>query len=283
MIRRHRQWQMLMKHKLADTYTTFDLMGDLTFGKPFGCLDQGAATDWSTAIINVFISGAWEQAIRRVAGVGTWLSLKLTKLLVPKKAARWRQLHLMKSRETTVARLADGALRNHPDVIHQILKNKESRNSLTDTEIIINMVLFISAGGETTAGTLTAWTYFYCTQPAARRRLIQEVRESGLFRSEADITWQNVGPDKLPYLDATINEALRLFSPAAASQQRIVPKGGAVVDGNYLPEGVCVGIPPYGCTRLPCNFKDPDEFHPERWMSDPKYVDDKLDASQPFR
>lgn len=274
---------MLTKYKSQDTFTTFDLMGDLTFGKPFGCLDQGAATDWSTAIMNVFISGAWEQAIRRIAGVGNWLSLRLTQLLVPKEAARWRQLHFLKSRETTVARLADGALRSHPDVIYQIIKNKESRNSLTDTEIIINMVLFISAGSETTAGTLTAWTYFYCTQAKARRRLIQEVRESDLFKSEADIIWDNVGPDKLPYLDATINEALRLFSPAAASQQRIVPKGGAMVDGNYLPEGVCVAIPPYGCTRLPCNFKDPDEFHPERWLSDPKYADDRLDASQPFR
>ncbi|KAJ4386001.1 hypothetical protein N0V93_008892 [Gnomoniopsis smithogilvyi] len=283
---RLRRWNYIEKRswnsRVSDTYTTFDLMGDLTFGKPFGCLDQGSASDWSMAIINVFISGAWEQAIRRIAGVDTWLQKKLTKLLVPKEAAKWRLLHFSKSKETTLARLKDGAMRDHPDVIHQILKNKESRNNLTDTEILLNMVLFISAGSETTAGTLAAWTYFCSTHPEIWQRLVQEVRECGLFKSEDDIIWENLGPEKLPFLDATINEALRLFSPAAASQQRIVPPGGATIDGHYIPEGVCVATPPYGCTRLASNFKDPNDFHPERWMSDPNYADDKLDASQPF-
>ena len=31
------------------------------------------------------------------------------------------------------------------------------------------------------------------------------------------------------------------------------------------------------------NFKDPFEFRPERWMQDPEFADDNLDAVQPFQ
>lgn len=30
------------------------------------------------------------------------------------------------------------------------------------------------------------------------------------------------------------------------------------------------------------NFKHPYEFHPERWLHDPEYEDDHLDAMEPF-
>lgn len=62
------------------------MIGDLSFGEPFGCLDQGSATDWSLSIVNVLISATWDQAIRKVAGVDTWLRNVLVKfLLYPRK------------------------------------------------------------------------------------------------------------------------------------------------------------------------------------------------------
>jgi cytochrome P450 len=67
-----------------DTYTTFDIIGDLAFGEPFGCLDQRGQTDWSRAVSQVFASGAWEQAIRCVTGVDNWAERTLKKLLVPR-------------------------------------------------------------------------------------------------------------------------------------------------------------------------------------------------------
>ena len=132
------------------------------------------------------------------------------KLLVPPKAAEWRTIHLSNSRDKTIQRLKDGA-RDHPDFISQILKNSDSKKALTETEIELNMALFISAGTDTTATTLTGWTYFVCTHPEVYERVVREVRDA--FEGDEDIKWENVR--KLRYLEATIYEALRLFPPVS--------------------------------------------------------------------
>ena len=260
----------------TDTYIAFDIMGDLCFAEPFGCLDQASATEWSTSVINVFVAATWTQAIRRLSGVGTWLEYLLTKLLIPAKAAAWRKIHLDNSREKTIRRLADRE-RDHADFVYQILNNG-SKNSLSQMEIVLNMALFISAGTDTTATALTGWTYYVCTHPEVYSRLVGEIR--GALASEDDIKWENV--KKLQYLDATIHEALRLFPPSAASQQRIVSQGGATIDGYHVPAGTTVAVSPWGSTRSRLNFHEPDMFRPERWLGDETYANDNLNASLPF-
>lgn len=252
-------------------------MGDLCFAEPFGCLDQASATEWSTSVINVFIAATWTQGIRRLCGVGTWLEYLMNMLLVPAKAAYWRKIHLNNSREKTIHRLANGD-RDHPDFVSQILNN-ESKKSLSQTEIILNMALFISAGTDTTATTLTGWTYFVCTHPDVYSLLVSEIR--GAFVVDDDIKWEKVR--KLQYLEATIYEALRLFPPSAASQQRIVPPGGATIDGYYVPAGKTVAVSPWAATHSRLNFYEPDMFRPERWLGvDEKFSNDHLNASLPF-
>ncbi|PVH84711.1 cytochrome P450 [Cadophora sp. DSE1049] len=260
------------------TYLAFDIMGDLCFSEPFGCLDQASSTEWSTSVINVFIAATWIQGIRRLSGVGTLLETIMMKLLVPPKAAEWRTIHLSNSREKTLQRLKDGA-RDHPDFISQILKNGDSKKALSETEIVLNMALFISAGTDTTATTLTGWTYFVCTHPDVYSRVVGEVRE--VFKGVDDIKWENVR--KLKYLEATIYEALRLFPPSAASQQRIVPSGGATIDSIFVPGGKTVAVSPWASTHSSLNFHSPDSFMPERWLGeDSRFRDDHLDASLPF-
>lgn len=258
------------------TYAAFDIMGELCFAEPFGCLNQASATEWSTSVINVFVAATWTQGIRRLSGVGTWLEYLLIKLFVPTKAAEWRKIHLNNSREKTLRRLANGD-KNHPDFVSQILNNG-LKQPLSQTEIVLNIALFISAGTDTTATTLTGWTYFVCTHADVYSRLIREIR--GAFVSDNEIKWEKVR--KLEYLEATIHEALRLFPPSAASQQRIVPPGGATIDGYYVPAGKTVAVSPWAATRSRLNFKEPDMFRPERWLGDEKFSNDLLNASLPF-
>ncbi|KAF2642486.1 cytochrome P450 [Massarina eburnea CBS 473.64] len=263
------------------TYLAFDVIGELCFAEPFGCLDQASATEWSTSVINVFVAATYTQAIRRISGVGTWLESLMIWLLVPKTAAAWRVLHLENSREKTMHRLADPD-REHTDFIYHILRN-ESKKSLSHTEIVLNIALFISAGTDTTATALTGWTYFICTHKAVYARLVHEVRSA--LKSRENIKWDKV--KNLGYLDATINEALRLFPPSPASQQRVVPRGGATIEGHYLPAETTVAVPPWSSNRSSLNFKDPDEFRPERWLEDDDrdselYANDRLGASLPF-
>ena len=43
---------------------------------------------------------------------------------------------------------------------------------------------------------------------------------------------------QLDYLNRVIREGLRVFPPAADIFPRIIPEGGEVIMGKYLPEGV---------------------------------------------
>ena len=49
--------------------------------------------------------------------------------------------------------------------------------------------------------------------------------------------------DSLSYLNAVIMEALRLVDTISSYQTRVVPKGGCVISGHYLPAGVCMACP----------------------------------------
>ena len=254
------------------------MMGDLCFAEPFGCLDHASATEWSTSVIQLFVGATWTQGIRRLSGVGTWLEFIMTRLLAPSKAMEWRRTHLNNAREKTLRRLADNN-RDHADLIYHILRNNEIKKSLTETEIFLNVAGFISAGTDTTATALTGWTYFVCTHPAVLRRLIHEIRTA--FTKEADIRWEKVR--ELRYLDATLQEAIRLFPPSPASQQRIVPPGGATIDGYYIPGGKTVAVAPWVSTHSNLNFYEPGAFHPERWLGeDVRFSNDHLQASLPF-
>jgi cytochrome P450 len=205
----------------------------------------------------------------------------LVKLVVHAEAARWRATHFENSREKTIRRLADHDP-DHAHLIKHILDHEGSRNSLSQTEIILNMVLFISAGSETTANTLTGWTYFVCRDPAILAKVTDEVRTA--VASPEEIRWETVR--ELPYLNATLEEALRLFSPAPSNQPRVIPPGGAVVAGCRLPEGITVSVAPFAGVLAPENFADAEDFVLERWLSndaaDGRYASDKRAASQPF-
>lgn len=269
----------------TDSYTTFDLMGDIAFGRSFGCLDSNGPTQWSRAIIEIFRSGAWNQAIRRVTGVDTYLEAVAKWLLVPKEAAKWHGLHFSNAKQVVEKRMAEGE-GDHKDLMHFLLREKEARQNLSPVEILLNMTLLISAGSETTAGTLSVWTYFVGADPEIYARVAKEVRDR--FKSSDDIVWDAVGPEDLPYLIATVDETLRLVPASAVNQQRVVPPGGAMICGDLVPAGVTVGVASMTTTRLEENFHRATEFRPERWLKpghpyyDARFANDKHGASQPF-
>lgn len=75
--------------------------------------------------------------------------------------------------------------------------------------------------------------------------------------------------DKLPFLEAVIMEALRVFPPIPMSLPRYVPRAGRTIDGYFVPEGTIVSCQAYSVHRIDEDvFPDPDAFKPERWLSE---------------
>jgi cytochrome P450 len=124
------------------TYTIFDIVGDLVFDEPFGCLDSGKGSEWSKNIVNVGTAAAFEQATRRIAGRDTWLQGVMARWFVPATYRAWRTKHFALSAEKTKRRIADKD-KEHKDFIYYILKNNESKALLSELEIIMNSALFM--------------------------------------------------------------------------------------------------------------------------------------------
>lgn len=64
--------------------------------------------------------------------------------------------------------------------------------------------------------------------------VVGEIRSA--FQPAEDITFRSSAG--LPYLAAVIEESLRMYPPFVTSFARIIPAGGASVDGHFVPEGV---------------------------------------------
>lgn len=71
---------------------------------------------------------------------------------------------------------------------------------------------------------------------------------------------------KLPYLQACIDECLRLVPPIVQLRERLVPPEGDEIDGVYLPGGTAIGFNMEALLRNECFGLQPEEFRPERWL-----------------
>jgi cytochrome P450 len=257
-------------------YTTFDIIGDLAFGEPFGCLRDEQFHDWVSVIFETIKVGALEQATRRLAEAGgpfqQWLVNR-----IPIERRLLRRSHLVRSREKVLRRLHENKDTEHRDFIWYILQ-QQKRHALQEDEIIVNGALFIVAGSETTANLLSGLFARLIWNPSKYDKLVKEIRSS--FSNEKDITSDEVA--KLPYFGACIEEGLRIHPPVPAGLLRTVPQGGAYIDGHWVAEGTSVAVTGWAAAHNAANFKDPDSFIPERWLGDPEYASDNKKGMQPF-
>lgn len=146
----------------------------------------------------------------------------------------------------------------------------EEEEELTFKEIRDEAQVYIVAGSDTTAITLTYLVWAVCRNPAIRDRLVAEVRD----RLPED--YQDHHVQQLPYLQQVIEEALRVYSAVPAALPRVVPPGGATLAGHYLPGGSVVCTQAYSLHRNADIFPDPEKFDPSRWESPSKEMKDSL-------
>ncbi len=134
--------------------------------------------------------------------------------------------------------------------------------ALSDTEVHDQCITNFQAGHETTATGLLWWSRLMAEHPAAAARAAAEVDAvlAGRTPTPADLP-------ALPWLAATLKEALRLHPPIAAILTRRAT-ADIVVGGHRLPRGTLLRITPAVLQRDPRSFPEPDAFRPERFLPD---------------
>lgn len=130
-------------------------------------------------------------------------------------------------------------------------KNGIQNEGLSEYEVAFEAGGFIVAGSGTTAVTLTYLVWAVLRHSAVQKKLETEV--AGLASDYTDSALE-----KLPYLNAVLEETLRLYGAAPGNLPRRPPPGGFTLPGGYyVPEGTTVSSQAFSLHRNPDIYKDP--------------------------
>lgn len=167
-------------------------------------------------------------------------------------------------------------VRDPPDLWTKPLTGIDGKMSLDEYHSTAQLLM--TAGTDTSAIGLSGTLYYLLANPDCLAKVTDEVRSA--FSSMDDVTYEALAQQK--YLDAALQEGLRLYPPVPTGAPRVTPMPGWSICGYWIPGGVNVHAPHYATSRLPAHFTAPESFHPERWLGDEKFQNDRLDAVQPF-
>ncbi|CBF83049.1 protein CYP567E1 [Aspergillus nidulans FGSC A4] len=250
---------------------TFDIIGELAFGESFHGLETGSLHFWIAVVLESMGQAGLSDFLKRFPIIGR-VFLKLN--------PRW------------LNKLMDGAIKHQTytiDLVKRRIQQKTNRkdfmsylllernsSQISDIQLAAHASDFVIAGSETTATCLATVIYYVGRNPRILKTLQEEVRSA--FRNYEEINGQSTS--SLKYLHAVCLEALRIFPPLALALPRVVPEGGEMIDGHFVPEKTIVSTNPLAASMDPANFDTPWAFCPERWIR--LSEKDQLEASQPF-
>jgi cytochrome P450 len=197
-----------------------------------------------------------------------------TKFALERSAEREKEMTIIKERG--LAALQDGSSAEAQETRGVDLLSKftqaqyEHPETMNDDLVLTTCLSMVLAGSETTAISLSSVFYYLLKTPHTYRKLMREIEEavrSGIIEDndECLVSWS--ASQKLPYLDAVIQEAFRLHPAAGLLLERITPAHGINILGEQVPSGTIVGCNAWVLHRRPEVFgEDVNAFRPERWL-----------------
>ena len=233
---------------------TFDITASVTL--------SGSALFSSDEVhraIDAYIAAAGKLSLFDILGLPMWVPR-------PSRVMAGASLKQMKT-------IADDAVNSRrsagagdvPDLLDLLLEGEdpETGRSMSTAELRDNLLTFIVAGHETTALTL-AWAFYLCA-------FDQDVQDKA--RAEAQSVLQGrtataADLPNLPYCRMIIDEALRLYPPAALVSR--TAQAPDTLAGREVKKGDTVMIPIYALHRNALLWDDPDAFRPKRFAEKPQ-------------
>ncbi|TDZ67568.1 Cytochrome P450 monooxygenase BOA3 [Colletotrichum trifolii] len=258
-------------------WLAFDVIVDLSFGEELGTVETGTGNDWINMLANSGFQIALGYVVRR-----RWKALQdlVRYCLVNEKSKLMRTKYIANAREKARQRLERGADVERFDFFSHLLREKAPEANIDF--FASQGTTLVAAGTETTSTFMSALTYYLLQNPRALDRLQEELRRSFNHHSEID----GESTKSLKYLNAAIEEGMRIFAPAPFGLPRVSP--GAMVSGEWIPKGSIIATAAHVTSRDERWFFKSKEFHPERWLPldhphyDHIFSKDRKDASKPF-
>ncbi|KAK8199087.1 pisatin demethylase [Phyllosticta capitalensis] len=263
-------------------FFAFDVVGELTWSKRLGYLERDEDIDNIVTVLGNFLSYC------AVVGQQPWLDLLINKNPIKMLLQRWGimgkvfpitkfALERQAERASEVEKIKQNGLPESADKgkgvdLHRKFTASiyEHPEFMTDEKALAASISMIFAGSETTGISLSAVFYYLLKNPRVYQKLMEELDEAVrngtiVDRENGTVTWTEA--QKLPYLDAVIQESFRLHPAAGLILERVVPPQGITVCGEFIPGGTIVGCNGWVIHRRPEIFGDDvDSYRPERWL-----------------
>eukprot|EP00732_Lithocolla_globosa_P002208 Lithocolla_globosa_v1_NODE_1383_length_2618_cov_3.822083.p1 type:complete len:396 gc:universal NODE_1383_length_2618_cov_3.822083:1193-6(-) len=139
-----------------------------------------------------------------------------------------------------------------------------------DDEIIRDMIVFLIAGADTTALTIAYTLYLVFTHKKVEVKVVNEILQK-LCKTKNPHNYQVTYDDlnELPYLNAVLNESMRLYPVASNGTSRRLTET-IQLHGFKIEKGTDISISLHAPHHDALYWEQPDRFDPERFVSERK-------------
>ncbi|QRW16222.1 cytochrome P450 family protein [Rhizoctonia solani] len=268
-------------------YLAFDIIGDLAFGSPFGMIP--AQRDSAPMIEHVESNGDGAKSTKRTVKHVPAIKILNDRgdyaaslgVMPPwwrpwaKRVpwyARGNQAGLPDEEDDEDEEGEQGEVKGkkkRTDLLEKLLQGKdESGAPMGREELTAEALTQLIAGSDTTSNSSCAITYYLAANPEKQRKLQAELDEhlSPRTMTTPATSFENV--KSLPYLNACINEGLRLHATSSMGLPRVIPPGTVLeVCGEKFGPGSVLSVPSFTIHRDQAVWgEDVEAFRPERWI-----------------
>ncbi|MEV0681803.1 cytochrome P450 [Actinosynnema sp. NPDC050436] len=183
---------------------------------------------------------------------------------VPGLAQRRKLRVALAAIDAEVEAIADGRVRPADHSLARALLDELDREEVPrDPGLVRDFMLQLHFAGLTSLASAVVWALLLLSlHPGPARTLLDELATAveGRVPLPSDVR-------SLPYLEAVLDETMRLYPAAAWEVKRAV--GPVEVGGQRLPAGVALMLAPWVTQRSGESFPEPLEFRPERFLGGP--------------
>jgi benzoate 4-monooxygenase len=229
----------------AANFLAFDIMGEWSFGSPFGFVVAGedihnliTTLDMRSDVLNVighlplsirpymkyFPDPFFYNGLRVLTNLGQVGTTAFKKRLEKKEK---------------------GEDQGRKDVMGFLLnaEDPDTGGPLRMQEIVAEAISLIGGGSHTTSVTMAHVMDFVSRDQELQDEMWRELCDAfpGVKGEEWVANEQVVG--RLPLLNAVLKEVLRIRPTSSTGLERVVPEGGRMVAGVFLPAGTLVSVP----------------------------------------
>ncbi|KAL4789184.1 cytochrome P450 [Aspergillus venezuelensis] len=236
--------------------TAVDIIGETVFGQSFNLLETGSHPLPEHIAIGLTITGILQFA-------------PILRVIV--------RLPFFPKREPYIDGFTRDIIEKRRAVLHTNPRNDllqklvscvdDSPNSLFNTEDLQDeVVVFLLAGSETTANTEVFLLMLLAHHPNKLTKLQAEI---DTFYSDPNKQADTEDHIHMPYLQACINETMRLYPAMATGSPRSSTTPTTIL-GHKIPAGTTIFSTSTSVQKDPTYWPQPEEFIPERWLEDGK-------------